>query len=45
MTIVAPSELMGVVQIIDYGEEDVEALIELGRADAEVVFEEMSLER
>jgi NTE family protein len=33
--IVAPRAFMGVVQIIDYGEEDVEALIELGRQDAE----------
>jgi hypothetical protein len=34
VTIVAPRELMGVVQIIDYGEEDVEALMEMGREDA-----------
>jgi hypothetical protein len=32
--IVAPRELMGVVQIIDYGTEDVEALMEMGREDA-----------
>ena len=32
--IVAPGKLMGVVQIIDYGVEDVEALIEMGREDA-----------
>jgi NTE family protein len=32
--IVAPRELMGVVQIIDYGAEDVEALMEMGREDA-----------
>jgi NTE family protein len=32
--IVAPRELMGIVQIIDYGEEDVRTLIELGRQDA-----------
>ena len=36
--IIAPRELMGVVQIIDYGAEDVEALIELGREDAERAF-------
>jgi NTE family protein len=35
VTIVAPSKLMGVVQIIDYGEQDVLALIEQGRKDAE----------
>jgi NTE family protein len=38
VTIIAPRELMGVVQMIDYGEKDVKTLIEMGREDARQVF-------
>jgi hypothetical protein len=41
--IVAPRDLMGVVQIIDYGEEDVRRLIAIGREDAERVWGRLSM--
>jgi hypothetical protein len=33
--IVAPDKLLGTIGFIDYGPEDIERLIELGRTDAE----------